>query len=343
MNKIEILYATNRNYLTITLASILSLANNSQLHQEEPITVHLMTEGLQEEDNELIQTFKEICPNIKLIEYPLEEFNIGKYGIPEWQNTQVANARLFFQDVLGDRTKEIDRLLYLDADTIVVGDLTSLKRKQNPIYAVEDNTPTEYAINLGVTEYFNSGVLLLDVDNWRKQQYQEQIKEYIKQHQGEKMLYPDQDILNVVLDGKISKLSRAYNLPPFAYALEGRRLIQYCQKYDIPIDEILSGKETPRILHSTGLLGIKPWMINKVHPYNEIFQEYIQRVNPDYESQYPKTFKGLIAQYPRVFYTLFHLKSFLPSNLESAFRELSVKMTTNPVEQPSKQKKIGKK
>lgn len=157
------------------------------------------------------------------------------------------------------------------------------------------------------------------------------------------MLYPDQDILNVVLDGKISKLSRAYNLPPFAYALEGRRLIQYCQKYDIPIDEILSGKETPRILHSTGLLGIKPWMINKVHPYNEIFQEYIQRVNPDYESQYPKTFKGLIAQYPRVFYTLFHLKSFLPSNLESAFRELSVKMTTNPVEQPSKQKKIGKK
>ena len=93
--KTDILYATNKNYLTITLASILSLYENSALaSNSKRLPIHLMTEGLTREDYELIDRVKELCPNADITLYPLDELDIEKFGLPQWRNTQVANARL---------------------------------------------------------------------------------------------------------------------------------------------------------------------------------------------------------------------------------------------------------
>ena len=51
----HILYATDKNYLEITLASILSLLENSEL--EKPI-LHLITEKLEEEGYQKIEKVK---------------------------------------------------------------------------------------------------------------------------------------------------------------------------------------------------------------------------------------------------------------------------------------------
>ena len=295
MNKIDILYATDQNYLTMTLASILSLSENSNLTTSERIDVHLMTEDITEEDRNKIELVNSLCPNINLFTYPLEEFHIERYGIPEWQNTQVANARLFFQKILKEQVEKMDRMLYLDSDTIILGDLTELLEKQDPIYAVRDNTPSNYAKKLGLSTYYNSGVLYIDVKNWLDKNYQALIEDYIADNQGKEFTYPDQDILNAVLQGQISELSREYNMPPYAYALKEKKLIQYCKRYNVPLEELLEAKKNPKILHSTGLLGIKPWMVNEIHPYNEQYREYIRQIDPDFKLQIPRTIKGILA------------------------------------------------
>lgn len=329
MNKIDILYATDQNYLTMTLASILSLSENSNLTTSERIDVHLMTEDITEEDRNKIELVNSLCPNINLFTYPLEEFHIERYGIPEWQNTQVANARLFFQKILKEQVEKMDRMLYLDSDTIILGDLSGLLNKEAPIYAVRDNTPSSYAKGLGLYTYYNSGVLYIDVKKWLEENYQEQIENYIENNQGKKFTYPDQDILNVVLQGQITELSREYNMAPYAYALRDEKLTNYCKRYNVPLDELLLARNNPKILHSTGLLGIKPWMINKIHPYNEPYREYISQVDPNFNLQIPRTIKGALAQYPSLFYTLFELKYNLPETLDPCFRKLSIQLNPN--------------
>lgn len=336
MNKIDVLYTTDKNYLTITLASILSLAMNSNFQQEENITIHLMTEGLDQDDYRLTQEFKELCPNLKIIDYPLEEFDIAGYGIPKWRNTQVANARLFFQDVLGNKTSEIDRLLYLDADTIIVGDLSPLQQKPEPIYAVDDSVSLGHKKSLGVDRYFNSGVILLDVESWLREKYQERIKEFIRNNPVDHLLYPDQDILNIILKDKVTSLPRNYNMPSYSYALKGKDLSKYCKKYGVPVEQIEEGKKDPKILHSTGLLGIKPWMKNNIHPYNDVYRQYIYEANPSFELQSPNEFTSFLVQHPNLFYPLFMLKLYLPRSADRTMR----KVLSN-IEIPQKVKKKG--
>ena len=66
-------------------------------------------------------------PNVELYFYDIATFDIEKYGISNWRGTQIANARLFYQNILGASVSEMDNLLYLDSDTIVVSDLNDLE------------------------------------------------------------------------------------------------------------------------------------------------------------------------------------------------------------------------
>ena len=325
--KTDILYATNKNYLTITLASILSLYENSALaSNSKRLPIHLMIEGLTREDYELIDRVKELCPNADITLYPLDELDIEKFGLPQWRNTQVANARLFFQDVLEDRVEDMDKLLYLDSDTIVVDSLGELEQKEGDVLAVLDNM--QRAQKLGISDYFNSGVLYIDVKSWLNKEYGEALKDFIRQNPNVKWQYPDQDVLNIALQGKIDKLPKTYNVPPFSFAIEGSFLEEYCQRYNIPLAEIIEARSNPKILHSTGLLSIKPWMINNVHPYNDIYRQYIDEVNPNYEYPFPQSIKGALAQHRNLFYTLFLLKMKMPQGLDSVFSRISNGMQT---------------
>lgn len=319
MKHIDVLYSTNHNYLPNTLASILSLVRNSLLNQNEYFTVHMIIENLTLRDQNLIENVKKICPNLTLNVYKLEEYNIKNYGIPDWQQTQVANSRLFFQDILGDAVYEIDKLLYLDADTIVVGDLSPIENMKGLICAVEDVLPDIYAKSLNLSKYYNSGVLLFDVPNWIKQKTQEQIKEYIQTHSLSELKYPDQDILNIVCNQQISDLPKSYNLHSFIYALKDHALKQYCNHRKLCFEDIIDAKNNPKILHSTGFLGVKPWMINRIHPYSDIFNEYLYKVDPNYEAKKPNGIKGILVQCPKLFYLLYNLNLYLPVSMNSKY------------------------
>jgi lipopolysaccharide biosynthesis glycosyltransferase len=239
-------------------------------------------------------------------------------------NTQVANARLFFQKILKEQVEKMDRMLYLDSDTIILGDLSGLLNKEAPIYAVRDNTPSSYAKGLGLSTYYNSGVLYIDVKKWLEENYQEQIENYIENNQGKKFTYPDQDILNVVLQGQITELSREYNMAPYAYALRDEKLTNYCKRYNVPLDELLLARNNPKILHSTGLLGIKPWTDNEVNPYNDIFRRYLYKVNPEFELQELDSMKKLLSTNPRLFNSLFLLKSYTPECLQGIVKKTAL-------------------
>jgi len=119
--------------------------------------------------------------------------------------------RISIPDILDQK---IERALYLDSDMIIKGDLQELwhneKLEHYFLGAVED--PVNFA---GITlpkgyRYFNSGVLLMNLEMWRKKNISSKVLEFINQN-PEKIKWWDQDALNAVLYDKWLPLDYKWN------------------------------------------------------------------------------------------------------------------------------------
>jgi lipopolysaccharide biosynthesis glycosyltransferase len=65
-------------------------------------------------------------------------------------------------------------------------------------------------LNLKNHRYFNSGVLLLDIQKWNEQRILEQVIAALMSN-PQKFRYPDQDALNLILTGKVYYLADKWN------------------------------------------------------------------------------------------------------------------------------------
>ena len=172
--------------------------------------------------------------------------------------------------------QNIDKILYLDCDLIVTGDLTSLwKEKINedtPLCAIHDfvrlNDYHRLRINLKNHIYFNSGVLLINLSYWRKNLIAQQSLNYIRLH-PERLLLPDQDILNALTVGKVKYLHPKYNTMTYMFCSDD--FLEWCSWYN-EIPKIKEATRNPIIIH---FAGIKPWHKGEYLPYREKWMEYL--------------------------------------------------------------------
>lgn len=143
----------------------------------------------------------------------------------------------------------VDRVLYLDGDIIVNGDISNIfDFDMTGKAAAMVRNCTNYDDN---NIYFNSGVCLMNLDYWRKSNIGElclnSIMEYWPSH-----IFLDQDILNDLLKGSILSLPITYNLQyPFICGGNFCRFSNDFQK------EIENASRNPRIIHYCG--PAKPW------------------------------------------------------------------------------------
>jgi lipopolysaccharide biosynthesis glycosyltransferase len=146
-----------------------------------------------------------------------------------------------------------DKILYLDADLVIAGDVSALFRLDMGAHAVaavpagrlwvgvpeaEKSWRLAHMQALGMTppyRYFNSGVLLIAVDSWKRQQLTRRTLEFIRKH-PDICLLPDEDALNGVLDGDILELSPIWNARPrsrLAFSMDETRPV--IVHYDGPL------------------------------------------------------------------------------------------------------------
>ncbi len=116
---------------------------------------------------------------------------------------------------------QVKRVLYLDGDTIVINSLEELYHMDfqgNYFLACTHIRKALNKINrirLGIKEeypYINSGVMLMNLEELRKNQKYSEIGEYVKQHK-KVLTLPDQDIIIGLYGDKIGLLdTMRYNL-----------------------------------------------------------------------------------------------------------------------------------
>lgn len=173
-------------------------------------------------------------------------------------------ARWFLLDRLDP---QIERLLYLDADTLVAGSLLPLIHMNLdgapfaaaidwshalefgiPFAIHEHDTCHERLRADGLNDYVNAGVLLMDPPAWRKLRLTESLLQ-IRQHsldRGITLIHEDQDVLNLWARGRMPRLNPSFNAMAFASSANS-----------------LSPLDTPRSFHLIHYAGPKPWTDNR--------------------------------------------------------------------------------
>ncbi len=158
-------------------------------------------------------------------------------GLPTTQAWSAAiYARLLIPDLLPEH---VARVLYLDADCVVVGDLTpfwQMDMGSAALAGVRDRSAQRQA-ELKVEHYINSGVLLMNLPVWRQHSLTAAMLDYIR---AQRPVFPDQTAINAICAGRMLLVPETWN---FMLGENRRRLDRWTP---------------PRIIHCTG--GMKPWL-----------------------------------------------------------------------------------
>lgn len=165
-----------------------------------------------------------------------------------------------------------DKVLYLDCDIIVNDSLEEFWNTDLDGYAamvVEDQSADDVRIHNRIAcdgLYFNSGVMLMNLDYWRENSISEKVIDYIYTN-PQRCKYPDQDALNVILNGKVLQAGFEYNFQHLLYLKESKRFLHFSKW-----PQIERWKLTPKIIHYTEF--VKPWYKENDHPLSHRFKYY---------------------------------------------------------------------
>lgn len=123
-------------------------------------------------------------------------------------------AATYYRVLLGSiLSPDIDRVLYLDADTIVLSDvrpLFGLDLGTAVIGAALDRGSVQMAARRGLPRYVNSGVLVMDLQRWRQGDLARRCLDFAAQN-PEKISYGDQCAINAVCTDLIHVLEPRWN------------------------------------------------------------------------------------------------------------------------------------
>lgn len=299
----NILYQFNEAYAPFAGASVTSLFEQNKKAGE--ITVYILGEGLSKDS---IRRFDELARQyertITFLNADAAMERMRELNMPTYRGSYAANLRLFLTDILPEA---VERILYLDADTIVCDSLAevyTLDLGEKVIGMAIDSLTKRHKRDIGLTqdeEYYNSGVILFDMKRWRQAGCTERIIDHVL-HVRSHYPAPDQDLLNVCCRGDIFRLPIRYNLQPIHLAFSYRQY--HCffgQKSYYDKEEIERAVKSPGILHFFRFVGEFPWHENTLHPDRAAFDNYIA-LSPWHDYQKEKAQVGTVLKIEKCLY-----------------------------------------
>lgn len=271
----NIVYATDEKYVRPLAVSIVSLFENNK--NVEDIIVYIIENNVKEKSksklNEIAKKynriikfikFESICSDLKVdVKFPL-----------------VAYGRLFLYKI-----EEIDKILYLDSDTIINESLEELYNtdiSEYEVAGVQDNAAYYLLKKIGMNRknrYINSGVLLINLKKWRENEIGTRFLDFIKKYHG-KVNHHDQGVINGVCKNSTLILNPRYNMmPEMIYMTVKESNLLYNVHNYYSQEEIKEAVERPVIIHFIEKFYSRPWKEDCTHPMKEKFFFYLEKIS----------------------------------------------------------------
>ncbi len=265
MNTISILAALDENYLPRMQVMLTSLYLNNP---GERADVYLLHSGIPQEQ-------------LAAVKRQLDFMQYGFYPVPVdkslFDGAPVTKQypREMYYRLLAPRLlpETLDRVIYLDPDILIINSLRPLWEtdlRGNLFGAAAHTGMTELANRVNRvrldsgSDYYNSGVLLMDLSAGRREIRPEEIFRFVEER-GMELLLPDQDLLNALYGRRILPLDDAL------WNYDARNYNNYLLRSGgiCDLDWVM---EHTAILHFCG--KAKPWKKGYFYRFGVLYKHY---------------------------------------------------------------------
>lgn len=265
MDRIKLLCALDANYLPQLRVLLTSIRLNNP---GETFGLYLMHSGLPECELEGLERW---CGEAgwEFHSVPVDAALFD--GAPV---TAQYPREMYYRLLAGQMLPEsLTRVLYLDPDILVINPLRELWETdmQGNMFAAAAHTgKTELAnnvnrIRLGTDhDYYNSGVLLIDLERCRSEVSPDELFAFVREHRRE-LVMPDQDLLNAVYGDSILPLDDAL------WNYDARNFNNYVLRST-------GGQDMSWVMENTAILHFcgkaKPWKPNYIYRFGVLYRHY---------------------------------------------------------------------
>lgn len=271
----NIVYVSNDLYVQHLAVSMYSLLDRNQV--AEQIRIFVLSADISRENQEKLRQI------VRRFDRELTFVSLGDlrekfpYKVDTGGFDISAMGRLFVGTML---PKEVERVIYLDCDTVVLSSLKGLWNTdlRGKLFGavMEPTIYPKVKKRIGLSEkspYFNSGVLLIDVRQWREKDAEKQLVEFYKKLGG-KTFACDQDTLNGTFYGQIKALSPRYNFFSNYRYFHYQDLVHQSQAYRaVPKALFEQAKKHPAVIHYAG--DERPWKAGNLGHYRLAYEQYL--------------------------------------------------------------------
>ena len=312
MKVLNVLYACDENYAAFAGISMFSLFENNR--DLERIRVYLVSDNVSDESlSRLTKQANAYNRELVIVDAKNIIETIKKLNIPSYRGSYTTNFRLFFHTFVAS---DVDKLLYIDCDTVVTASLApllSLDMGGKAVAVVRDSLTTAYKTLLGFDaddDYFNAGITFIDVRAWQEKKITERLLDHIQNVRAQ-YCNPDQDLLNIVLKDEKYILPPEYNFQPSHRAFSDKTYFScyHHEKY-YSHTELEAARKNPIILHTYRFIGDFPWHKGNLHPDNAVFDDYMSR-SPWSDYVKKPSNRGVIFAIEKLMYRFLPKKLFL--------------------------------
>lgn len=279
--EVNLVYMSDSKYLPYMMTSLHSAILNKK--SRTVYHVHVIAKDFSKADKEKLKQMEQKGVSVSIsdtIEPNLDISHLGRFT-----SFKTTLQKLFIVNYL----KGVDKVLYLDADTLVQKDLaevfnTDIENKY--VAAVKDGLMyqfPEHIEELGLVWrnfYFNSGVMLLNLKEMRSNDVLRHFITYFNTHSE---IFGDQDILNVVFGEKVIPLSYLYNVNSTFFEEKDATFLS--SFFDEPVFQ------TPQEVYKNAAIlhfaGHKPWTLYFTHrSLKNLWRSYANKTAEKYHIRF---------------------------------------------------------
>ncbi len=259
LKEIPIFFAIDDDYIPFLAVALKSLIENAS--KDYKYLIKILHTDVQEGHMKQVEKYENENVSIEFVDlsYYIKKVKDKLYTRDYYTNTT------YFRLFLPELYPQYDKVLYLDSDIIVLGDISELYNTDmgtNLVAAAPDDIIQtnkvfqDYAeLVVGVAKYqhyFNAGVLLMNLDELRKFKFQEKFLYLLSTVKFS--VAQDQDYLNRLCKGRVTLVSHDWDVMPYV--------------------NVETKPEDIKLIHYN--FAYKPWHFEEV-TYNEYFWKYAEK------------------------------------------------------------------
>lgn len=259
-NEISMFFASDDNYimfLSVALRSIIDNANKNYKYH-----VYVLMTSMSEQSMEAILNMQEDYFKIEFVNVKDKMSSLSNKLFTRDYYTNTT----YYRFLIADLFPNINKALYLDSDIVVKGDIAKLYHTNifaNYVGAINEEVMylndefynyTKAVLNVDVHHYFNAGILIMNLKEFRKNHIFEKFLSLLNEKHFK--VAQDQDYLNVLCKDRVYYLPLGWN--------------------KTPVENSNFNNKNLKLVHYK--INWKPWHYSDVL-YEELFWEYAKKVS----------------------------------------------------------------